>query len=262
MEQPYLSVVIPAYNEERRIGKTLAAIREYLDKQTYGYEVIVSDDGSADTTTAVVKIIQEGWPQLKLLAHHQNLGKGEAVKRGVAAAAGELILFTDADNATPISEIEKLLPYVNDHDIVFGSRHISGAHIHIPQAKHRAILSRLSNLLIRMVAVPGVWDTQCGFKLFQREAGKNIFNNIRVKRFGFDIEAFVIARQLGYRFKEVGVNWFNDSDTRVRTGREAIRTLKDLIKIKTNLMRGYYREAGHVINGTPPVDSHNSDQFL
>ncbi len=248
----YLSVIIPAYNEERRIGKTLAQIRKYLDAQSYTYEVIISDDGSKDTTVPVVKIIQEGWPQLKLITAIQNQGKGAAVKRAMLSANGKYMLFTDADNATPLDEIDKLWPYVDTFPIVFGSRHIKGAHIHIHQAQHRKLLSRASNLLIRTVAVPGVWDTQCGFKLFERNAGKNIFANVRLERFGFDIEAFVIARQLGYPFKEVGIEWYNDPDSRVRAGKEAIRTLKDLFRIKLNMMRGKYLQVGYIQDFTLP----------
>ncbi|AKM84825.1 MAG: Glycosyltransferases involved in cell wall biogenesis [candidate division Kazan bacterium GW2011_GWA1_50_15] len=248
----YLSVVIPAYNEERRIGKTLTKLRAYLDAQSYGYEVVVSDDGSGDTTREIVKIIAEGWPQLRLLTATHNQGKGAVVKRGMLSAHGRWVLFTDADNATPIEEVEKFWPFTKEYPVIFGSRYIKGAHVHVPQARHRIILSRLSNLLIRFMAVPGVWDTQCGFKLFERNAGQNIFANVRLTRFGFDIEAFAIARQLGYRFKEVGINWYNDFESKVRTGREAIRTLKDLFKITWNKLRGKYRQVGYVRDFTPP----------
>jgi dolichyl-phosphate beta-glucosyltransferase len=248
----HLSVIIPAYNEERRIGKTLAKIRKYLDSRGYSYEIIVSDDGSRDTTIPIVKIIQEGWPQLRLLAAVENKGKGAAVKRAMLNARGKYLLFTDADNATPLEEIEKLWPYTDTFPVVFGSRHIKGAHIHIHQATHRKWLSRASNLLIRFVAVPGIWDTQCGFKLFERNAGKNIFANVKLDRFGFDIEAFVIAKQLGYPFKEIGIEWYNDPDTRVRTGREAIRTLTDLFRIKLNMLKGKYDRVGYIQDFTLP----------
>jgi len=242
----YLSVVIPTFNEDRRIGKTLASLREYLDSRHYRYEVIVSDDGSTDTTVPIVKLIQEGWQQLHLIASPTNEGKGSAVKRAMLAGSGRYLLFTDADNATPIEEVERLWPFTPDYPVVFGSRHISGAHIHIDQAQHRKLLSRASNLLIRFVAIPGVWDTQCGFKLFERNAGKNIFANVHLTRFGFDIEAFVIARQLGYKFKEVGINWTNDPDSRVRAGREAIRTLIDLFRIKYHMLAGTYKRVGYI----------------
>jgi dolichyl-phosphate beta-glucosyltransferase len=167
-------------------------------------------------------------------------------------AKGKYLLFTDADNATPIEEVEKLWPYSETFPVVFGSRHCRGAHIHIHQATHRKWLSRASNLLIRFVAVPGVSDTQCGFKLFERNAGKNIFANVKLKRFGFDIEAFVIAKQLGYSFKEVGIEWYNDPDTRVRTGKEAVRTLIDLFRIKINMTKGKYDQVGYIQDFTLP----------
>jgi dolichyl-phosphate beta-glucosyltransferase len=244
--EPYLSVVIPAYNEERRIGKTLAAMRRFLDQQSYSYEVTVVDDGSRDTTRAIVSIIAEGWPQLKLITNLRNRGKGAVVRQGVLAAAGRYILFADADNATPIEQIEKLLPYASQYPIVIGSRHCPGAKIHIPQARHRILLSRGSNLLIRLLAVPGIWDTQCGFKLFERNAGQNIFANVRLERFGFDFEALIIAQHLGYKFKEVGIDWYNDAESKVRTGREALRTLKDLFLVKLNLLQGKYSRVGYI----------------
>ena len=242
----YLSVVVPAYNEERRIGKTLAAMRQFLDQQPYHYEVLVVNDGSRDTTSAVVLIIAEGWPELKLISNPINQGKGAAVKQGILAARGEYILFSDADNATPIEQVDKLLPYISQYPVVMGSRYCPGARVYIKQSRHRILLSRASNLLIRIIAVPGIHDTQCGFKLFEQRAGKNIFANVKLTRFGFDFEVLVIARHLGYTFKEVGIDWYNDMESKVRTGRESLRTLKDLMLVKWNLLRGAYSKAGYV----------------
>ena len=242
---PYLSVVVPTYNEERRIGKTLSSIREFLDGQDYDYEVLVVDDGSGDTTPGVVEIIAEGWPQLKLLFNEHNQGKGAVVRQGMLAARGQWVLFTDADNATPISELDKLLPHAQQYEVVIGSRHCPGAHIHVPQAKHRILLSRASNLLIRLTAVPGVWDTQCGFKLFQSNAGKNIFANVTLKRWGFDFEALMIARRLGYPIKEVGIEWYNDPDSKF-ANREAVKTLLDLLVVKWRMLRGGYDRVGYI----------------
>jgi len=255
----YLSVVIPAYNEERRIGSTLSKIRKYLDAQPYAYEVIVVSDGSTDTTVPIVNIIKEGWPQVRIIDNQHNQGKGAVVKQGVLASIGKYILFTDADNATPIEEVAKLLEHIVAYPMVFGSRYTKGSKIHIFQSRPRVILSRLSNLLIRIVVVPGVWDTQCGFKLFQNNAGKNIFANVRLTHFGFDIESFVIARKLGYKFKEVGINWYNDFETKVRTGREAVRTLTDLFRIRINLSRGKYNSVGYIHQSVmEPVTKHKT----
>ncbi len=241
-ESIYISVIIPTYNEERRIGKTLAELRKFLDRQTFSYEVLVVDDGSTDITNKIVDTIARDWPQLKLLSNSVNRGKGAVVREGVLSARGQHILFADADNATPIEQIAKLLPYIEQYPVVIGSRHCPGAKIHIPQARHRAILSRLSNLLIRWLAVPGVYDTQCGFKLFQRLPAQEIFSRVTISRFGFDFEALAIARYLGYPFKEVGIDWYNDSASKVRAGRDALRTLRDLLKVKWNLLRGSYRK--------------------
>jgi len=247
----FLSVVIPTYNEERRIGRTLVIVREFLDSQNYPYEVIVVDDGSKDTTCSIVKIISESWLYIRLIANPINRGKGAVVKQGILNAQGKYILFTDADNATPIEQVKKLLEFVPHYQIVIGSRHCPGAKIHIPQARHRILLSRASNLLIRLLAVPGVYDTQCGFKLFERNAGKMIFSNVKLERFGFDFEALVIANHLGYRLKEVGIEWYNDPESKVRAGRESLRTLRDLLRVKLNLMRGVYSRAGYIHNFAP-----------
>lgn len=247
-EEIYLSVVVPAYNEERRIGKTLAAMRQFLSKQLYSYELLVVDDGSTDTTQAVVDIIAEAWPELRMISHPINKGKGAAVRTGVLAARGKYILFADADNSTPIEQVDKLLPYINQYPVVIGSRHCPGGHVHITQSRHRILLSRASNLLIRFLAVPGVYDTQCGFKLFEQRAGKNIFASVKLERWGFDFEVLVIARHLGYQFKEVGIDWYNDAESKVRAGREALRTLRDLFWVKLNLLRGVYSASAVMVS--------------
>lgn len=244
--QIFLSVVIPTYNEERRIGKTLANIQKFLSSQDYPYEVIVVDDGSKDTTCNIIQIISEGWPQICLITNPVNRGKGAVIKQGILNAHGQYILFTDADNATPIEQVERLLQFVPEYHIVIGSRHCSGAKIHIPQARHRIFLSRASNLLIRLLTVPGISDTQCGFKLFEKSAGKSIFSNVKLERFGFDFEALVIAQHLGYKFKELGIEWYNDPESKVRAGKEALRTLRDLLRVKYNLMRGVYSRTGYI----------------
>lgn len=247
----FLSVVIPTYNEERRIGKTLANIRKFLNSQNYPYEVVVVDDGSSDTTCNIVQIIAEGWPHIRLITNPVNRGKGAVVKQGVLNSHGQYILFTDADNATPIEQVNKLLKFVSDYQVIIGSRHCPGAKIHIPQARHRILLSRASNLLIRFLTVPGIYDTQCGFKLFEKSAGKSIFSNVKLERFGFDFEALVIAEHLGYKFKEVGIEWYNDPESKVRAGKEALRTLRDLLKVKYNLMRGNYSRTGYIHSFAP-----------
>lgn len=250
----YLSVVIPVYNESERIGKTLALFRDYFDSKSYEYEVIVVDDGSTDTGLATIQKFAESWPQLRVVANTTNCGKGAVVRQGMLMALGEIILFTDADNSTPIEQIEKLLPNIEQYPVVFGSRHCPEGKILIPQSLHRVWLSRMSNLLIRWLAVPGIYDTQCGFKLFQREPAREIFERVTIDRFGFDFEALAIARYLGYSFKEVGVDWYNDGDSKVRAGRDAIRTLWDLFKVRRNLNAGVYKKKSYDINIVSPAE--------
>ncbi|MBU1092514.1 glycosyltransferase family 2 protein [Patescibacteria group bacterium] len=236
----YLSVVIPVYNEEKRIGHTIKTIKQYFDQQGYIYEVILVDDGSTDATKDVIGNLIKNLPNYKLMINSHNQGKGAVVRQGMMAASGQYILFIDADGATPINQIEKLLPYIDEYEVVFGSRHCPGGIIRIAQAKHRVILSRLSNLLIRWLLLPGICDTQCGFKLFQAKPAKQIFSLSKINRFGFDFEILAIAKYLGYNFKEIGVEWHDDPNSKVRAGKEALRTLRDLLKVKWNLLRRYY----------------------
>lgn len=235
----YLSVVVPLYNEANRITDTLNLFREYLDRQPYTYEVVLVDDGSEDATVTVVRQLTHNWPQAKLLVNAHR-GKGAVVKQGILVAGGEYILFTDADNSTHIGQIEKLLPHIGEYAVVFGSRHCPGAKIMVPQGMLRIILSRLSNLLVRWLLVPGIYDTQCGFKLFQQKPAQDIFSKVTINRFGFDFEALAVADRLGYKFKEVGVEWHNAGESKVRAGRDALRTLSDLFRVKLNLWRGVY----------------------
>jgi len=238
----YLSIIIPVYNEEQRIGKTLTIVRDYFNRQSYAYEVILVDDGSSDGGLAVIREFATLWPQLKITTNAINRGKGAVVRQGVLMAQGQTVLFMDADNSTPIEQIEKLLPYIEQYPAVIGSRHCPGGQVLVPQAPHRIWLSRMSNLLIRWFLLPGIYDTQCGFKLFQNVPAKEIFSRVKINRFGFDFEALAIANHLGYQFKEVGVDWYNDGASKVRAGRDALRTLRDLFLVKWNLWRGLYRK--------------------
>ncbi|MFA5967582.1 MAG: dolichyl-phosphate beta-glucosyltransferase [Patescibacteria group bacterium] len=236
----FLSVVVPAYNEEKRVSETLTGLRKFLEQQAYIYEVLVVNDGSTDNTNKTVSDIARDWPELKLLSNSTNQGKGAVVRQGILSARGQYVLFSDADNSTPITQIEKLLPHIGRYEVVFGSRYCPGAKILMPQAWYRVWLSRLSNRLIRVVLLPGIYDTQCGFKLFQNQPAKEIFSRVTIDRFGFDFEALAIARYLKYSFKEVGIDWSNDSASKVRAGRDAWRTLGDLFKVKSNLEKGIY----------------------
>lgn len=237
-----LSIVIPAYNEENRIHNTLSTIHDFIETRKIKAEIIVVNDGSLDKTDEVTRKIQHKIPILKLINLAKNSGKGFAVRKGVEESRGKLILFTDADNSTPIEEFQKLLKSMKDSkaNIAIGSRYLPGSDVQIKQPLYRILLGRIGNLLIRLLLIDDIKDTQCGFKLFEQKAAREVFDFQRVKRFAFDIEALVIAENMGYKIAEVPVSWFNSTESRVRPIKDALRTLRDLIYIKLNLWGGRY----------------------
>lgn len=234
-----LSVIVPAYNEAKRISQTLRSIDKYLADKHWSYEILVVDDGSSDQTQTVVNQLK--LPNVRLLSYDQNRGKGYAVCFGVKHARGEWVLFTDADNSTRIEELDKLWPATRQYQVIIGSRYLPGSHIAIKQPTPRVVLSRLSNLLIQALILPGIRDTQCGFKLFRRIEAKEIFRRQTIWGWGFDMEILRIARELGYKIKEVPITWYNDEQSHIRSSRVVWRTLKELLTIKNNSLAGHYR---------------------
>lgn len=238
----YLSVIIPAYKEEQRIGKTLLAIDKYLSKQKYQYEIIVvSDEGSPNKTVEVVKNFQKMVKNLKLIENKQNHGKGFVVRQGMLEAKGEYRLFTDADNSTSIDQIENLLPFFGQgYDVVIGSRAIQGANINIHQPFYKELLGKTGNKIIQIVAVWGIKDTQAGFKCFKAEVADKIFSKTTIDRWGFDIEVLALARKFNYKIKEVPINWVNDLASHVKMS-DYISVLMETFKIRWNLIIGRYQ---------------------
>ena len=238
---PYeLSIVIPAYNEENRIKNTLIMVHDFLDSHSINAEIIVVSDGSSDRTVGIARKLKDKIPQLQVIANKHNRGKGFAVKTGVNASQGEYILFTDADNSTPIEEYLELKKRTRNHEIVIGSRWLKHSKLKRKQSQLRIFIGRFGNGIIRLFLIDGIADTQCGFKLFSHEAAKQVFGRQKVYGFGFDVELLVIAKCLHYRIAEVPVSWFNSVESRFRPGRDAIRTFFDLIYIKLNLWSGRY----------------------
>jgi len=237
----YLSVVIPAYNEESRLDKTLRAMHTYLQRQPYTAEIIVVDDGSQDRTVSIARAY-DGWsPPVCVLHNGRNRGKGFSVQQGFLHARGDYLLFSDADLSTPIEEVEKLLAALREPcDIAIGSRALLGSRVEVHQPWYRENLGRLFNIFVRVLAVPGIRDTQCGFKCFRREAALAICQRMAVERFGFDVEMLYLARRLGYRVREVPVVWRNSPQTRVRMGRDSVSMLGDLLRIRWNDLRARY----------------------
>ncbi|MFN0150986.1 MAG: dolichyl-phosphate beta-glucosyltransferase [bacterium] len=236
-----LSVVIPAFNEERRIGATLDRVVEYLAASAADFEVIVVDDGSSDRTTAVVRDRASRDARVRLVALGENHGKGEAVKRGVLAARGEWVIFSDADLSTPIEEAEKLLAKALDgFPVTIGSRTIRGANVEVHQPWYRELMGKTFNAFVRVVVLDGFVDTQCGFKCFRGDAARAIFERTRIKRFAFDVEALIVARRLGLAVAEVPIRWANEPHSRVAIFRDSTRMFLDLFRIRWFAMTGRY----------------------
>lgn len=229
---PFLSIVIPAYNEEKRLPRSLDAIWTFLQCQPYTSEIVISDDGSRDATVKIAQQFGEGKP-LRVLSDGENRGKGWAVRRGMLAAKGQNVLFTDADLATPIEEVNKLLAAREQgYDVAIASRGLRESVLEVREPWYRELLGRAGNLLIQAVAVPGIWDTQCGFKLFSREACRDIFSRSVIDSICLDVELLYLARRMGYRIKEVPVRWRHDRDSRMRLLRESYRMLRDLARLR------------------------------
>lgn len=236
----YLSVVIPAYNEAKRLPETLVLVKDYLDAQTYDSQVLVVDDGSTDHTVLVVREFRKRFPRLELLQNRKNIGKGESVKRGMLEATGEYRLFMDADHSTPITELPKLMKYINTYPVVIGSRYLKSGSIKLKQPLQRRIISRGGNWLIQRLVLSGIKDTQCGFKLFTAEATKKIFPRLTMSGWSLDLELLAIAKLQGYAIKEVAVEWYDAKHSSLRASRDASRFLHDLWQIRRNLRTNRY----------------------
>ena len=229
----HLSVVVPAYNEEGRIGRTLAGIRGYLEGRPYASEIIVVDDGSLDRTAARAEEALRGMPGARVLRRSVNRGKGFSVREGVLAARGAFILFSDADLSTPIEELDKFWPLIDEGcDAVIGSRALPGSDIRIRQNPVRELMGRTFNLFVRLLLFRGIPDTQCGFKLFRRTAALDLFTRLRTPGFGFDVEVLYLCRTAGYRVGQVPVVWRHSRPSRVRLVRGAAGMLGELLRIK------------------------------
>lgn len=251
MGKIYLSVVIPAYNEERNVEKTVKQIHQFLLAENYPFEIMVVDDGSLDKTAAVVESLRASLPQVSLL-RNPHYGKGFTVRTGILAARGRFILFVDADGSTPIREVKRLFLWLTDHpfDIAIASREGQGAKRE-QEPYYRHLMGRVFNWVVQILALPGIKDSQCGFKLFKGKVAKEIFS--RLSLYGeeapeipfaytgaFDVEVLFLARKLGYEIKEVPVSWTYNRTERVHPARDSWRMFKDVVKIRLNAIRGVY----------------------
>ncbi len=238
---PKLSVIIPAYNEEKRLGETLEKLAAYFEVCGYDAQVIVVDDGSADNTKALAEKKQGEYPWLKVMGYEANRGKGCAVKTGVAAAKGDIVLFYDADASTPIAEVDKALAlFEKGADVVIGSRSLPESDVKIHQPWYRESMGRIFNLFVQLIILRGFVDTQCGFKLFRRQAAVDVFALQRMDGFSFDVELLVIARNLDYTVRELPVQWINSPMSRVHPIWDSTMMFLELLQIRANKVMGRY----------------------
>jgi len=240
-----LSIVVPAYNEEHRITPTLRALHAYLVAQPLSYEIIVVDDGSKDETVSVVEREAQTIPHLFVLRQTPNRGKGAAVRAGMLEARGQIRVMCDADGSMPPDQLPRLLAPITacKAEISIGSRYAEGAKADVKQPRYRVLWSRLCNSVIQRSLVPGVRDTQCGFKAFTAEAARDLFSRARIDGWAFDLEILALARRDGFSIAEVGVEWKDDRRSRVNPIKDMWKVITEALAIRRNLRRGVYARA-------------------
>lgn len=231
-EQPHLSVVIPAFNEQWRLPPTLLDIVDYLDQVQYSYEIIVVDDGSRDETSEIVRKFEKVRPQVRLIRLPQNQGKGHAVRLGVLNATGERVIFVDADGATPFNEVKKLLKALDDGaDVAIGSRALFSEDTQVKTRWYRKYLGRVFNLCVNVLILPGIADTQCGFKIFTRKAAQFLFSQQKTSGFSFDVEILYLAKRAGLKIREIPINWTNVPGSKVNLVLDASKMFWDVLRL-------------------------------
>jgi dolichyl-phosphate beta-glucosyltransferase len=236
----YLSVVVPAYNEEKLIKSTLLDTIGFLFKQIYDFEIIVVDDGSTDRTAKIVEELKASFKDLFLIKNDRNFGKGYSVKKGMLAAKGRFRLFMDADNSTNIKQIEHFIPFLESgYDLVIGDRTLKESVIEKHQPFYKEVMGKMGNVLIKTLLTPGINDTQCGFKCFSGNLVENIFPRLTINRWGFDAEILAVANEFRYKIKTVPIVWKNRKESKVFF-RDYFLTLLDFLKIKINLIKKIY----------------------
>ena len=238
---PELSIVIPSFNEEKRLPATLERIAGYINASGRETEVIVVDDGSTDGTIRIAESFRRQIAGLRVVSNGQNRGKGYSVRHGCMNSRGEIVLFTDADLSAPIEEADKLLAKMNDYDVAIGSRAVNRELIEVHESKFRELAGIIFNRIVRVILRLPFVDTQCGFKAFRRENCKIIFEQQTIERFGFDPELLYLARHHGLRTAEVAVRWAHSPATKVNMFRDSVQMFLDVVIIRWNAIRGRYR---------------------
>lgn len=238
-KKPFLSVIVPVYNEEKRI-KNLIEIVSHLKKQRYSRELIVVNDGSTDQTQSILESLKPKF-KFRLFSYPHNFGKGYAIKTGMLKSKGKYRLFLDIDLSTPINEVDKILPYLRKHDIVIGSRKMKTSNLIVRQPFIRELLGRMFTFLSQITLQVSIADFTCGFKCFSEEAAKQIFSRQTINRWGFDSEILFIGKNKKFSIKEIPITWKDNSLTKVKFPQDILNSLMELIKIRLNSYRGLYK---------------------
>ncbi len=242
MSNIYYSIILPAHNEEKRLPAALDKLGAFLRQQSYNAEVVVVENGSSDRTLEVAQAYQERLPQLRVI-HETGRGKGLAVRRGMLEAKGEYRIFCDVDFSMPVEEINRFIPpALSKVDIAIASREAPGA-VRYNEPELRHFIGRGFNTLVRWIALPGLQDTQCGFKCFSAEVAEKVFPKQTIDGWTFDVEVLFAARRMGYKIVEVAVPWYYNADSKVRVLKDSYHMFADLINIRLNARRGLYDTA-------------------
>lgn len=240
---PMMSIVIPAYNEEARLARSLESVVAFVEASPIDYEVILVNNNSTDSTREIALAFASEHPCVTVLDQERQ-GKGAAVRKGVLAARGDYVIFCDADFSMPVEEIVSFLPSVlGPYDIAIGSRELPGSE-RIGEPEYRHIMGRVYNLIVRLFAIPRIHDTQAGFKAFRREVAQHLFTLQTIDGWGFDVEVLFIARKKGYRLIEIPITWYYMENSRVSPLRDSVKMFLEVFKVRLNALKGLYDEEG------------------
>ena len=252
--RPALSIVIPAYNEAARLPDSLATVRRYLATLPYPCEVVVADDGSTDSTQGVIKRLMRNWPALRLVSG-PHTGKGGAVRAGVLAATGDYIALADADFSMPVKEFDRFKPDLfGTYDVAIGSREAPGARRY-DEPFHRHLMGRVFNALVQLMLLPGIQDTQCGFKCLRGAVAHELCQQQTITGWGFDVELLYIARKRGYSIREVPISWYYMPGSRINPLRDTLTMLRDILTIRANGKRGLYDAPPAIVSDSLPTSA-------
>ncbi|MBN1427795.1 MAG: glycosyltransferase family 2 protein [Anaerolineae bacterium] len=239
-EEPLLSIIIPAYNEENRLPASLEQVAAFVAAQSYAIEVIIVDNNSIDRTAEIAGQFAAEHPYARVLTEPRK-GKGMAVRTGILDGRGEYLIFCDADFSMPVEEIGKFVPpALSNYDVAIASREAPGAQ-RIGEPEYRHLMGRIFNLIVRIIAIPGIQDTQCGFKAFRREVAQVVFPLLTIGGWGFDVEVLFVSKQYGYKLIEVPISWYHKSQSRVSPMTDSAKMVWDVLRVRWNGLRGVYR---------------------